>query len=50
MPIELRKHPQRHLEVGPDFVADAVFTTSALLGILLTFLLFLFGVFFFWTT
>jgi len=50
MPIEFRKQSREHTDLGLDSVADAFFTTSALLGILLTVLLFLFGVFFFWAT
>jgi hypothetical protein len=50
MPIELRKQSQRRADLGPDSVVDAFFTTSALLGVVLTVLLFLFGVFFFWST
>jgi hypothetical protein len=50
MPIELRKQSHGHAYIGPDSIVDAFFTSSALLGILLTVLLFLFGVFFFWAT
>jgi hypothetical protein len=48
MGVQFRKQSERRLSPGIDALVSAWFTTSALLGILLTVLLFFFGAFFFW--